>query len=141
MLARLRTPLLIVLPALVAGVLFPFGWLGDQWPAFGRLLGAVFPTDGAHWVGHAAIFALLAWCALAAWPALLRRPGLFLALLMAGGASQELLQRSYKGLAIRGDDLIDLAVDVAAGMIVYAAFRWLAHTRHPERPPDPPADL
>lgn len=126
MLARDRTNLLLLLAALLAGALFPFGWLAEQWPAFGDWVYAVFPNDAAHWAGHAAIFGALGAAALTIWPTLLRRPARYAALILAFALAQELMQRSYKGLRINRDDLLDLCVDVAAAAVVFAVARLRA---------------
>lgn len=134
MLARDRANLLLLLVALLAGALFPFGWLADQWPAFGDWVYTVFPNDAAHWVGHAAIFAALGLAALKIWPALLRHPARYAALILACALAQELMQRSYKGLRINRDDLLDLCVDVAAAGAVFVLARVRARRAGGERP-------
>ena len=47
LLARLA-PLIVML----ALTLFPFGWLGELWPAFGHGLDLVFSNDQRHAIGH-----------------------------------------------------------------------------------------
>src|SRR4051794_32239825 len=88
-----------LLPLLVLLVLtlFPFGWLGQLWPAFGRGLDYVFSTDGRHAVGHAALFCLLGLAALAGLPRLYARPVRYLGILLLTGVGQEFFQMLYKG--------------------------------------------
>lgn len=124
MLTRHRNaPLLLLLAIMLAGALFPFGWLGERWPAFGDWIDTAFPTEAAHWVGHVAIFAALGAGALRIWPALLGRPGAYAALALAVGVGQELFQRSYRGFRITGNDLLDLCFDMAGAAAVFVAAR------------------
>ena len=67
-------PWLWPLIVLLALALFPFGWLGEVWPAFGAVLGRVFATDLAHAIGHSLIFCILGGVLLLIFPALLTRP-------------------------------------------------------------------
>src|SRR6266542_3251839 len=78
-------PLLVLL----AFTLFPFGWLGELWPAFGRGLDLVFSNDGRHAIGHAALFCLLGAAALAVLPRLHARPVRYLGVLLLVGVGQE----------------------------------------------------
>jgi hypothetical protein len=114
---------LLLLAVLLAGMLFPFGLLAEHWPAFGGWADAVFPNEPAHWVGHAAIFAAVGLALLRMWPALLRHPARYAAIILLGGLGQELLQRSYKGLRVSGNDLLDLCVDLAAAAAVFVLAR------------------
>ena len=61
---------LMPLLVLLALILFPFGWLGELWPAFGRELDQLFSTDGWHAIGHATLFSLLGLAALVVLPQL-----------------------------------------------------------------------
>src|SRR5213593_2418364 len=86
-------PLLVLL----ALTLFPFGWLGELWPAFGRGIDQLFPTDGWHAVGHASLFCLLGLVALTVLPQLRARPLRYLGALLLVGIGQEFFQMLYKG--------------------------------------------
>jgi hypothetical protein len=112
-------PLLVLL----ALTLFPFGWLGQLWPAFGRGLAGVFSTDGRHALGHAALFCMLGLAALAVLPHLHARPVRYLVLLLLVGVGQELFQMLYKGRLLLFDDGRDLLTDLA-GIVVAFAFAW-----------------
>jgi hypothetical protein len=116
--ARL-TPLLVLL----ALTLFPFGWLGQLWPAFGRGLDQVFATDGRHAVGHALLFCLLGLAALAVLPQLRASPARYLGILMLAGIGQEFFQMLYKRQLLLFDDGRDLLTDLA-GMIVAFVVIW-----------------
>jgi hypothetical protein len=117
-LARLA-PLLVLL----ALALFPFGWLGQLWPAFGRGIDQVFSTDGWHAVGHAGLFCLLGLATLAVLPHLHARPVRYLGLLLLVGVGQELFQMLYKGRLLLVDDGRDLLTDLA-GIVVAFALVW-----------------
>src|SRR3982750_3701374 len=77
-------PLLVLLLL----TLFPFGWLGELWPAFGRALDQMFPTDGWHAVGHTTLFCLLGLVALTILPQLRARPLRYLGVLLLVGIGQ-----------------------------------------------------
>ena len=106
-LARLA-PLLILLGL----TLFPFGWLGELWPAFGYALDRVFATDGRHAIGHATLFFLLGLLALVVVPSLPARPWRYLGLLLLAGVGQEFFQLLYKGRLLIFDDSRDLLTDL-----------------------------
>jgi len=113
-------PLLVLLML----ILFPFGWLGEQWPAFGRELDQLFSTDGRHAIGHAALFTLLGLAALIVLPHLRTRPMRYLGMLLLVGVGQEFLQLLYKRRLLLFDDGRDLLTDLA-GMIVALALVWI----------------
>jgi hypothetical protein len=114
-----RVPLLVLL----ALILFPFGWLGELWPAFGRGLDQVFSTDRRHAVGHASLFCLLGLAALVVLPHLYAKPARYLGMLLLVGVGQELFQMLYKGRLLLFDDGRDLLTDLA-GIVVAFAVVW-----------------
>jgi hypothetical protein len=117
-------PLLVLLML----TLFPFGWLGELCPAFGRVLDAVFPTDRQHAIGHAGLFCVLGLTALAALPQLRARPLRYLGMLLLVGVGQEFFQMLYKGRLLLFDDTRDLATDLA-GMVVAFMVVWACSRR------------
>lgn len=117
-LARLA-PLLVLL----ALTLFPFGWLGTLWPAFGRGLDVVFSNDGRHAIGHAALFCLLGLVALLALPRLREMPWRYLGVMLLAGVGQEFFQMLYKGRLLLFDDSRDLLTDLV-GLLVAFAIVW-----------------
>jgi len=116
--ARLA-PLLVLL----ALTLFPFGWLGELWPAFGRGLDLVFSNDRRHAIGHLSLFCLLGWAALTVLPQLQSKPARYLSMLMLVGIGQELFQMLYKGRLLLFDDGRDLLTDLA-GIVVAFVLMW-----------------
>lgn len=128
---RGRRPVLLPLLVMAAGALFPFGWLGQRWPAFDDWLALVFASEFAHAAGHAAIFLGLGLAVLAAWPALRQQPGRYTALLLAAAIGQELFQLLYKARPAGADELRDLAVDALA---IAAAFVLARIVARPEVP-------
>jgi fumarate reductase subunit D len=117
------TARLVPLLVLLALMLFPFGWLGEQWPAFGRRLEQVFSTDARHAIGHAALFCLLGLATLIVLPRLHTRPMRYLGMLLLVGIGQEFFQMLYKSQLPLFDDSRDLLTDLA-GMIVAFAVLW-----------------
>jgi hypothetical protein len=115
---------LLPLLVLLALTLFPFGWLGELWPAFGHVLDYVFSTDGRHAVGHTTLFCLLGLVALAVLPQLRARPGRYLSTLLLVGVGQEFFQMLYKGRLLLFDDGRDLLTDLA-GILVAFAVVWV----------------
>jgi hypothetical protein len=118
MLARLA-PLLILLVL----TLFPFGWLGTLWPAFGHGIDVVFSTDGRHAIGHAALFCLLGLVTLTVLPRLREMPWRYLGLMLLVGVGQEFFQMLYKGRLLLFDDSRDLLTDLA-GVLVALVSVW-----------------
>jgi hypothetical protein len=118
-----RAPRLGALVAALALVLFPFGWLGEVWRPFGRVLDELFPTAWEHAIGHASLFCLLGLLALAVIPVLRRRPWRYLGLLLLAGVGQEAFQLLYKGRLLLFDDMRDLATDLI-GLLVALAIVW-----------------
>jgi hypothetical protein len=120
-------------PLLVLGglVLFPFGWLGEVWPPFGRVLDWVFATNREHAAGHSIMFALLGLVLLTVFPFLQARLGLYLGAILAAGVGQETFQLLYKARPLVFDDFRDLAVDLTAALLVFLAVRlWQQVRQH-----------
>jgi hypothetical protein len=115
---------------LAALVLFPFGWLGAQWPPLGQVLDVVFATNQAHAVGHAVLFGLLGLALLSALPPLRGRLDRYLGVVLAAGIGQEAFQLLYKGRALAPDDFRDLAVDLTAALAVFLAW-WVWRRARP----------
>jgi hypothetical protein len=117
-------PLLVLL----ALAFFPFGWLGEVWPIFGRLLGVAFSGVVVHAIAHSLIFCLVGLALLAIFPSLRQRPWSFLAIILAAGMVQEAVQLIYKQRPIEFDELRDLVTDLigalAALALSGAASRW-----------------
>jgi hypothetical protein len=119
---------LVPLLVLLSLTLFPFGWVGEVWPAFGRGIDQAFPTDGWHTIGHAALFFLLGLAALVVLPQLRARPGRYLALLMLIGVGQEFFQMLYKGRLLLFDNSRDLLTDLV-GILVAFVVVWFWRPR------------
>jgi hypothetical protein len=114
---------LAALAALVALILFPFEWLGAQWPAFGHSLDYAFATETEHAIGHATLFALFGLVALTLFPALRWRAWRYFALLSAG-LGQEGLQLLFKRRALAYDDARDLLVDLLGLSLAFALIHF-----------------
>lgn len=127
-------PLLVLL----ALTLFPFGWLGELWPAFGRGLDLVFSNDARHAVGHASLFCLLGAAALAVLPLLRARPAYYVGMLLLAGVGQEFFQMLYKGRLLLFDDSRDLLTDLLGIIIAFVlvwGWRRASRTRDVRREP------
>jgi hypothetical protein len=101
-------PLLVLLSL----TLFPIGWVGELWPAFGRGIDRAFPTDGWHAIGHAGLFFLLGLAVLMVLPRLRTKPMRYIALLLMIGVGQEFFQMLYKGRLLLFDNSRDLLTDL-----------------------------
>ncbi len=111
-----------VLLALTA--VFPFGWLAHQWPAFHTVLYFVLRGESAHVVGHFLLMSAVGTAVLLIFPALRHRPAHYLAIMLAFGMSQEILQLlSYKKRPFMGADLFDIVVDLIGATVIFALFR------------------
>ncbi|NTU81266.1 MAG: hypothetical protein HGA45_18110 [Chloroflexales bacterium] len=108
-------PLMLVL----ALTLFPFGWLTKLSSQANAIADVLFPTEAAHAVGHTLIFIALGAALLAAFPALRRRPPVYMAIILSVALGQEGFQLLYKGRGVVLNDLTDIGTDlVAAGLLV-----------------------
>jgi hypothetical protein len=116
--------------ALLALTLFPFGWLGESWPEFGRWLDLMFPTDAWHAIGHAGLFCLLGLAALAVLPRLRAQPWGYVGVLLQFGLGQEFFQMLYKGRLLLFDDSRDLLTDLVGMIVAFVAVRlWWRSVR------------
>jgi hypothetical protein len=134
---NIPVPIVRIIPllALLAIALFPFGWLGEIWPAFGALLSWRFDTALAHAVGHTLIFGALGIALLYSFPKLLARPPWYFGLILLAALGQEGIQLLYKQRALVVDDFRDLAIDLIAGGLIFA-IAWLRVRRSASRPND-----
>jgi hypothetical protein len=115
--------LLAGLAGLVVVVLFPYGWLAENWPIFDRFTGFIFGSEAAHVAGHVGLFMLLGTAVLLIFPRLKQRPYLYFSLMAGMGMVQEFLQIvSFKHRPVAANDLFDLVVDLLAAGIVFIVF-------------------
>ena len=119
-------PLLLLL----ALVLFPFGWLGEQIPGFGLFLGWLFASAREHAIGHTLLFLLLGLAALFTFPGLARRPWHYLGLMLLVAIFQEGFQLLYKARPLVFDDFRDLVTDMIGSLLALGlirVWRWKKH--------------
>ena len=119
-------PLLLLL----ALVLFPFGWLGEQIPGFGLFLGWLFASAREHAIGHTLLFLLLGLAALFPFPGLARRPWHYLGLMLLVAIFQEGFQLLYKARPLVFDDFRDLVTDMIGSLLALGlirVWRWKKH--------------
>ncbi|HEU5100465.1 MAG TPA: hypothetical protein VFU22_15660 [Roseiflexaceae bacterium] len=120
--------------ALLALTLFPFGWLGTLWPAFGHGIDAIFSTDMHHAIGHASLFCLLGLVALAVLPHLRDRPWRYLAIMLLAGVGQEFFQMLYKRRLLIFDNSRDLLTDLAGVLLAFViVWSWGKRTHSEEQ--------
>ncbi|HEY7346935.1 MAG TPA: hypothetical protein VH599_01355 [Ktedonobacterales bacterium] len=109
-------------------VLFPFDWLSEVWPAFGRPFDLVFVNARDHAIGHATMFLLMSLLALLSIPALRPRPALYFGLMLLVGVGQETLQAFFKQAfpnIYAGRDLFFDLTGVTAAYLIVFTWRWL----------------
>lgn len=122
---RLRLKPITLLLALLAVALFPFGWIAQIWPPADWIGASLFSSEAAHAVGHALIFLAVGAALLHTFPALRRRPAVYLGLVLAVAVGQESLQIVYKGRGLALNDLTDIGTDlVAAGLVMALWYGW-----------------
>lgn len=116
-------PLLLIL---VIMVLLPYGWLAEQWSLFHTVIDFLFSTEFAHTIGHLTIFMVLGTAVLRVFPRLQQQPRLYLALIVALGVAQEILQLvTFKHHAVSLDEGYDLLIDIiGAGIALSIIRRW-----------------
>lgn len=116
--------------AALAVTLFPFDWLEEVWPAYGRVFDVVFATALSHEIGHTTIFLLAGLFVLLSIPLLQRRPLLYVGLMLAVAVGQEALQALSKWelpTIWDGRDLFfDLTGSVLAFLLLWGARRLRA---------------
>ena len=112
----------LALAALLLAALFPYGWLAEVWPSFGRILYGVFDSPLTHAIGHAVGFFVLGLILLVA-RVLPPRIAQYALGVLAIALVQELFQQSYH----QGGSLLDLGADLGADLVAsglaLAAFR------------------
>jgi hypothetical protein len=112
-------------------VMFPFDWLEGVWPAYGHLFERVFVGPREHAIGHATLFCIASGLALAALPALRRRPALYLAVMVFGALAEEAVQDLFKRQMPTLGDARDLLFDALGFAIAYivavVGHRLIAH--------------
>jgi hypothetical protein len=105
--------------AALAVTLFPFDWLEEVWPAYGRVFDVVFATVLAHEIGHATIFFLAGVFVLLSIPLLQRRPLLYFTVMLAVALGQEALQALSKWELPTIWDGRDLFFDLTGFMLAF----------------------
>jgi len=113
-------------------VLFPFDWLEEVWPAYAQIFDIVFATALAHHIGHATIFFIAAILIIYAFPFLLKRPLLYLLVLLLGAVAEETLQALFKPHLPSWGDGLDILYDfvgIVLAYVVISLWRWIRHRK------------
>jgi hypothetical protein len=104
--------------------LFPYGWLGELWPATGDFINEYFYSARRHAVGHVFIFLFLGLAVLMAFPNLKERPWLFFGIMLVAALGQEFFQAVYKNILDIYDTSRDIFTDMV-GLMVAFGLVWL----------------
>jgi len=122
--------LLTVLAVLLGIVLFPYGWLANNWWVMRWIEDAFFETELSHWVGHVVMYGALTTAVLIVFPHLLNQPRRYFGLIFAIGLVQETLQLiTFKHHFFTTNELFDLMVDLIAAGIVFVVAKIISRKR------------
>ena len=125
--------LLAVVAMLLGIVLFPYGWLANNWWVMRWIEDTFFEAEWSHWLGHVLMYGALGTAVLIVFPQLLNRPRYYFGLLFAIGFIQETLQLiTFKHHFFRRNELFDLAVDMLAAGAVFAIGKFIARKHRQE---------
>jgi heme/copper-type cytochrome/quinol oxidase subunit 4 len=115
----------LVLLFVASAVLFPYGWLAEQWPLFSWLADRLFASEGAHMVGHFVLFAGFAGMLLTWKPRLAGRVDYLLLLVFALAVAQEYLQLvTFKHRPVGWNELWDVGVDMTAVLLMWLWWKF-----------------
>lgn len=127
-----RSYVLWLAPLAALLVLFPFDWLSEAWPAFGRIFDLVFVSEREHALGHATLFMLAGLLVLGAVPRLRRHPALYTLIMIVGAVGEEFFQALSKWQMPNLGDGRDLGFDALGFALAYLlawAWWWLTKAR------------
>ena len=120
--------LLAVVAVLLGMVLFPYGWLANNWSVMRWIEHTFFEAEWSHWVGHMVMYGVLGTAVLSVFPQLLHKPRTYFGLIFGVGLVQETLQLlTFKGHFFTTNELFDLAVDMLAAIIVWFVIKRRSH--------------
>lgn len=123
--------LLGVVAVLLGMVLFPYGWLSNNWWVMRWIENTFFEAEWSHWLGHMVMYGTLATAVLIVFPQLLKRPYHYFGLIFAIGLAQETLQLlTFKHHFFTTNELFDLIVDLLAAGIVFAIGKFITQKRN-----------
>ncbi|MCB8944913.1 MAG: hypothetical protein H6658_14280 [Ardenticatenaceae bacterium] len=116
--------LILIAGLLIGAVLFPYGWLANEWQGFGQFMNWLFATEGMHVVGHLGLYMVLGTAVLLIVPRLGERPYHYFGFLLSIGLIQEALQLlSFKHHFFSTNEFFDLGVDLVAAGLAFAAWK------------------
>ena len=116
-------------------MLFPFDWLSEVWPAFGRIFDRIFVSEREHAIGHATLFWLASLLVLCSMPQLRRHPLLYTLIIVLEALGEEFLQALSRWQTPNFGDGRDLSFDALGFVLAYLLvwiWWWLRDAR-PER--------
>ena len=119
--------LLVVVAVLLGIVLFPYGWLSNNWWVMRWVEDTFFEAEWSHWLGHMAMYGALGTAVLTVFPHLLNHPRRYFGFIFIIGLVQETLQLiTFKHHLFTANELFDLMVDLSAAGLVFAVGKIMA---------------
>lgn len=124
--------LLAIMAVLVGIVLFPYGWLANNWEFMDRVEEVYFEAEWTHTVGHFVLYSVLGMAVLAIFPKLRTRPLHYFAWIFATGFIQEILQLiTFKHHFFTSNEIGDLGVDLVTAGMVFIVWKVAARRKEP----------
>ena len=122
--------LLAVVAVLLGIVLFPYGWLANNWGFMRQVEDAFFGPEWTHWLGHVVMYGALTTAVLIVFPQFLNQPRRYFGLVFTIGLIQETIQLiTFKHHLFTTNELFDLIVDLIAAGIVFAVAKIISRQR------------
>ena len=128
-----KTKILAVMILLFSLVLFPYGWLVNNWEPMGWVVNIIFGVEWMHWVGHMVMYGVLGTAVLIIFPQIFNRPRYYFGLILGIGLIQEALQLiTFKHRLFMNNELFDLFVNLLAAGIIFAVAKLIVRKQHKE---------
>jgi len=111
----------VLLFLFVLAIIFPLNWLREESAFLRTHLDPGLAPEWVHVIAHLTLFSLLVFFILRVFhlPVDLKTLMILLAVVLAVGMAQELLQLPTKGRAFGGPEVFDLGVDLLGGTLGY----------------------
>ncbi len=106
-------------------VLFPYGWLANNWAPMGWVVDTIFGAEWMHWLGHMVMYGMMGTAVLIIFPQFLDHPHYYFGLLLGIGLMQETLQLvTFKHRLFTTNELFDLLVDLLATSVIWLVIKY-----------------
>ena len=114
-------------------VLFPYGWLANNWAPMGWVVDTIFGAEWMHWLGHMVMYGMMGTAVLIIFPQFLNRPHYYFGLILGIGLIQEALQLiTFKHRFFMSNEIFDLFVNLLAAGIIFAVAKLIVRKQHKE---------